>query len=136
MDRKIEDSRDGIRREMELLYSRNIQALNVREGPSFSTLPPPLYSDSRFRLNFQEANQNQSKQEKQASPENPPPERDVDAFRDIHLQQMKKKVSGAQRFAVPPVLKRRLLTKLSCRRRNGNPGCRKCRLSTLRRRTR
>ncbi|XP_078788850.1 cilium assembly protein DZIP1 isoform X4 [Oryzias latipes] len=66
MDRKIEDSRDGIRREMELLYSRNIQALN-------------------------EANQNQSKQEKQASPENPPPERDVDAFRDIHLQQMKKK---------------------------------------------
>uniref|UniRef100_A0A3P9LFP4 Zinc finger protein Dzip1 n=1 Tax=Oryzias latipes TaxID=8090 RepID=A0A3P9LFP4_ORYLA len=66
MDRKIEDSRDGIRREMELLYSRNIQALN-------------------------EANQNQSKQEKQAGPENPPPERDVDAFREIHLQQMKKK---------------------------------------------
>lgn len=29
MDRKIEDSRDGIRREMEFLYSRNIQALNV-----------------------------------------------------------------------------------------------------------
>lgn len=31
MDRKIEDSRDGIRREMEFLYSRNIQALNVRK---------------------------------------------------------------------------------------------------------
>lgn len=29
MDRKIEDSRDGIRREMEFLYTRNIQALNV-----------------------------------------------------------------------------------------------------------
>lgn len=29
MDRKIEDSRDGMRREMEYLYSRNIQALNV-----------------------------------------------------------------------------------------------------------
>lgn len=32
MDRKIEDSRDGIRREMEYLYSRNIQALNVRRS--------------------------------------------------------------------------------------------------------
>lgn len=32
MDRKIEDSRDGIRREMEFLYTRNIQALNVRKG--------------------------------------------------------------------------------------------------------
>lgn len=30
MDRKIEDSRDGMRREMEFLYNRNIQALNVR----------------------------------------------------------------------------------------------------------
>uniref|UniRef100_A0A672HXY4 Zinc finger protein Dzip1-like n=1 Tax=Salarias fasciatus TaxID=181472 RepID=A0A672HXY4_SALFA len=29
MDRKIEDSRDGMRKEMEFLYSRNIQALNV-----------------------------------------------------------------------------------------------------------
>lgn len=29
MDRKIEDSRDGMRREMEFLYNRNIQALNV-----------------------------------------------------------------------------------------------------------
>lgn len=32
MDRKIEDSRDGMRREMEFLYTRNIQALNVRTG--------------------------------------------------------------------------------------------------------
>lgn len=29
MERKIEDSRDGMRREMEFLYTRNIQALNV-----------------------------------------------------------------------------------------------------------
>lgn len=29
MDRKIEDSRDGVRREMEFLYTRNIQTLNV-----------------------------------------------------------------------------------------------------------
>ncbi|XP_024150228.1 zinc finger protein Dzip1 isoform X1 [Oryzias melastigma] len=65
MDKKIEDSRDGIRREMELLYSRNIQALN-------------------------EVNQNQSKQEKQGAPANPQPERDVDVFREMQLQQMKK----------------------------------------------
>uniref|UniRef100_A0A3Q0SNZ6 DAZ interacting zinc finger protein 1 n=1 Tax=Amphilophus citrinellus TaxID=61819 RepID=A0A3Q0SNZ6_AMPCI len=32
MDRKIEDSRDGMRREMEFLYNRNIQALNVLKG--------------------------------------------------------------------------------------------------------
>lgn len=32
MDRKIEDSRDGMRREMEFLYTRNIQVLNVRKG--------------------------------------------------------------------------------------------------------
>lgn len=31
MDRKIEDSRDGMRREMEFLYTRNIQVLNVRK---------------------------------------------------------------------------------------------------------
>lgn len=31
MDRKIEDSRVGMRREMEFLYSQNIQALNVGE---------------------------------------------------------------------------------------------------------
>uniref|UniRef100_A0A3B5MVF2 DAZ interacting zinc finger protein 1 n=1 Tax=Xiphophorus couchianus TaxID=32473 RepID=A0A3B5MVF2_9TELE len=30
MDRKLEDSRDGMRREMEFLYNRNIQALTVR----------------------------------------------------------------------------------------------------------
>lgn len=29
MDRKIEDSRDHIRREMEFLYTRNIHAINV-----------------------------------------------------------------------------------------------------------
>lgn len=32
MERRIEDSRDGMRREMEILYTRNIQALNVRKG--------------------------------------------------------------------------------------------------------
>lgn len=38
MDRKIEDSRDGIRREMEFLYTRNIQALNVRKGYFFTLI--------------------------------------------------------------------------------------------------
>lgn len=31
MDRKIEDSRDHMRREMEFLYTRNIHALNVQK---------------------------------------------------------------------------------------------------------
>lgn len=31
MERKIEDSRDHMRREMEILYTRNIHALNVKE---------------------------------------------------------------------------------------------------------
>lgn len=38
MDRKIEDSRDHMRREMEFLYTRNIHALNVKKvvhGPYF-----------------------------------------------------------------------------------------------------
>ncbi|XP_068165335.1 cilium assembly protein DZIP1 isoform X2 [Antennarius striatus] len=64
MDRKIEDSRDGIRREMEYFYTRNIQALN-------------------------EANLNQNtKNEKSASPE-----RDVDNYKEMQMkvtQQMKK----------------------------------------------
>lgn len=36
MDRKIEDSRDHMRREMEFLYTRNIHALNVRNLSSSS----------------------------------------------------------------------------------------------------
>ncbi|XP_068612533.1 cilium assembly protein DZIP1 [Brachionichthys hirsutus] len=60
MDRKIEDSRDGMRREMEYLYTRNIQAVN-------------------------EANQNQTaKYEKPAGPE-----RDVDNYKEMQLQMRK-----------------------------------------------
>ncbi|XP_077958068.1 cilium assembly protein DZIP1 isoform X5 [Gasterosteus aculeatus] len=68
MDRKIED---GIRREMEFLYTRNIQALN-------------------------EVNQNQTaKHEKPASPVPSQPERDLDNYRETQAvqkleQQLKK----------------------------------------------
>ncbi|XP_061571890.1 cilium assembly protein DZIP1 [Cololabis saira] len=66
MDRKIEDSRDGIRREMEFLYNRNIQALN-------------------------EVNQNQtSKQEKTVSPVSSQLERDVDIYKEMQLQAIQK----------------------------------------------
>ncbi|XP_051283708.1 cilium assembly protein DZIP1 isoform X3 [Dicentrarchus labrax] len=66
MDRKIEDSRDGIRREMEFLYTRNIQALN-------------------------EANQNQTaKHEKSASPVHPQPERDLDNYKEMQIQAIQK----------------------------------------------
>ncbi|XP_041822058.1 zinc finger protein Dzip1 isoform X2 [Chelmon rostratus] len=66
MDRKIEDSRDGIRREMEFLYTRNIQALN-------------------------ETNQNQNaRHEKSASPVHSQPERDVDNYREMHTQAIQK----------------------------------------------
>ncbi|KAM8903330.1 cilium assembly protein DZIP1 isoform 1-T2 [Spinachia spinachia] len=71
MDRKIEDSRDSMRREMEFLYTRNIQALN-------------------------EVNQNQTaKHEKPASPIHSRPERDLDNCRETQAiqkleQQLKK----------------------------------------------
>ncbi|KAG8004590.1 Zinc finger protein Dzip1, partial [Nibea albiflora] len=66
MDRKIEDSRDGIRREMEFLYTRNIQALN-------------------------EANQNQTaKHEKSVSPVHSQPERDVDNYKEMQIQAIQK----------------------------------------------
>lgn len=66
MDRKIEDSRDGIRREMEFLYSRNIQALN-------------------------EVNLNQiSKQEKSASPVQSQPERDLDNYKELQTHAIHK----------------------------------------------
>ncbi|KAM9327713.1 cilium assembly protein DZIP1-like [Pholidichthys leucotaenia] len=62
MDRKIEDSRDGMRREMEVLYGRNIQALN-------------------------EVNQNLStKHEKSVSPVQSPPERDLDIDKERPMQ--------------------------------------------------
>ncbi|XP_030014499.1 cilium assembly protein DZIP1 isoform X2 [Sphaeramia orbicularis] len=64
MDRKIEDSRDGMRREMEFLYSRNIQALN-------------------------EANQ-YSKQEKPPSPVQSQPERDLDNYKEMQSQAIRK----------------------------------------------
>ncbi|XP_071320762.1 cilium assembly protein DZIP1 isoform X2 [Trachinotus anak] len=66
MDRKIEDSRDGMRREMEFLYTRNIQALN-------------------------EANQNQTaKHEKSPSPVQPQPERDLDIYKEMQIQAIQK----------------------------------------------
>ncbi|XP_041835024.1 zinc finger protein Dzip1 isoform X2 [Melanotaenia boesemani] len=66
MDRKLEDSRDGIRREMEFLYSRNIQALN-------------------------EVNQNQTaKREKAASPVSSQPEKDVDVYKEMYVQSVQK----------------------------------------------
>ncbi|XP_037552678.1 zinc finger protein Dzip1 [Nematolebias whitei] len=64
MDRKIEDSRDGIRREMEFLYNRNIQALSeVSQTP---------------------------KQDKPVGSVSPQPERDVDAYKDVQLQAIQK----------------------------------------------
>ncbi|MED6235871.1 hypothetical protein ATANTOWER_001393 [Ataeniobius toweri] len=66
MDRKIEDSRDGMRREMEFLYNRNIQALT-------------------------EVNQNQTaKQEKPGSPVSSQPERDLDMYKEMQLQAIHK----------------------------------------------
>ncbi|XP_063733846.1 cilium assembly protein DZIP1 isoform X2 [Eleginops maclovinus] len=66
MDRKIEDSRDGMRREMEFLYTRNIQALN-------------------------EVNQNHTaKHEKPPSPVQPQPERDLDNYKEMQMQAIQK----------------------------------------------
>lgn len=66
MDRKIEDSRDGMRKEMEFLYTRNIQALN-------------------------EANQNHTaRQEKAASPVHSQPERDVDNYKEMQTLAIQK----------------------------------------------
>ncbi|CAG5933585.1 unnamed protein product [Menidia menidia] len=92
MDRKIEDSRDGMRREMEFLYNRNIQALNVRDG-----LPPPfdasvpLPSPNGRRFHWQDVNQSQSaRQEKAVSPVSSQPERDVDVYKEMQLQVVQK----------------------------------------------
>ncbi|XP_043966301.1 zinc finger protein Dzip1 isoform X2 [Gambusia affinis] len=64
MDRKLEDSRDGMRREMEFLYNRNIQALS-------------------------EVNQNQTaKQDKPSSPVNSQAQQD--AYKDMQLQAIHK----------------------------------------------
>ncbi|XP_034720322.1 zinc finger protein Dzip1 isoform X2 [Etheostoma cragini] len=66
MDRKIEDSRDGMRREMEFLYTRNVQALN-------------------------EANQNQTaRHERPAIPVQSQPERDLDNYKEMQMQAMQK----------------------------------------------
>ncbi|XP_069577165.1 cilium assembly protein DZIP1 isoform X1 [Brachyistius frenatus] len=68
MDRKIEDSRDGMRREMEYLYNRNIQALNEAN-----------------------VNQNQpAKHEKSVSPVHSQPERDLDIYKEMQLQTVHK----------------------------------------------
>ncbi|XP_029370134.1 cilium assembly protein DZIP1 isoform X2 [Echeneis naucrates] len=66
VDRKIEDSRQGIRREMEFLYTRNNQALN-------------------------EANQNQKvEHEKSPTPVQTLPERDLDNYKEMQIQAMQK----------------------------------------------
>ncbi|KAF3857369.1 hypothetical protein F7725_009228 [Dissostichus mawsoni] len=66
MDRKIEDSRDGMRREMEFLYTRNIQALN-------------------------EVNQNHTaKHEIPPSPVQLQPERDLDNYKEMQTQAIHK----------------------------------------------
>ncbi|XP_053710745.1 cilium assembly protein DZIP1-like isoform X1 [Synchiropus splendidus] len=57
MDRKIEDSRDGIRREIELLCTRNIQAMNVLLQSVGLTVRRAVYSLSHHL--FQDINQNQ-----------------------------------------------------------------------------
>ncbi|KAF7670006.1 hypothetical protein LDENG_00090170 [Lucifuga dentata] len=64
MDRKIEDSRDGIRREMEFFYSRNMQFHN-------------------------EANQT-AKHERAASPVPTQPERDLDNYKEMQVQAIQK----------------------------------------------
>ncbi|XP_035983882.1 zinc finger protein Dzip1 isoform X2 [Fundulus heteroclitus] len=65
-DRKIEDSRVGIRREIEFLYSRSIQPLT-------------------------EVSQSQpAKQEKPASPVSSQPERDLDIYKEMQLQAIHK----------------------------------------------
>ncbi|XP_028326549.1 cilium assembly protein DZIP1 isoform X1 [Gouania willdenowi] len=62
MERKIADSRDEMRREMEFLLNRNIQTLN-------------------------EINQNQAvRQEKSISPVHSQPERDVDISKELQIQ--------------------------------------------------
>ncbi|XP_033957902.1 cilium assembly protein DZIP1 isoform X1 [Pseudochaenichthys georgianus] len=66
MDRKIDDSRDGMRREMEFLYTRNIQALN-------------------------EVNQNHTaKHEIPPSPVQSQPERDLDNYKEMQAQAIHK----------------------------------------------
>ncbi|XP_034072900.1 LOW QUALITY PROTEIN: zinc finger protein Dzip1-like [Gymnodraco acuticeps] len=66
MDRKIDDSRDGMRREMEFLYTRNIQALN-------------------------EVNQNHTaKHEIPPSPVQSQPERDLDNYKEMQTQAIHK----------------------------------------------
>ncbi|KAK7893425.1 hypothetical protein WMY93_022577 [Mugilogobius chulae] len=64
MDKKIEDSRDGMRREMEFLYTRNIQALN-------------------------EVNQ-QSTRPGKSSPVQMEPEKDTDNYKEMQKQAIHK----------------------------------------------
>uniref|UniRef100_A0A1A7X5T5 DAZ interacting protein 1 n=1 Tax=Iconisemion striatum TaxID=60296 RepID=A0A1A7X5T5_9TELE len=64
MDRMIEDSRDGMRREIKFLCNQNFQALS-------------------------EVSQT-SRTEKTAGPVDPQPERDVDRYKEMHLQAIQK----------------------------------------------
>lgn len=52
MDRKLEDSRDGMRREMEFLYNRNIQALSVRGTKPLRSLLLRFTTSFQFEIFF------------------------------------------------------------------------------------
>lgn len=65
VDRKIEDNRDGLRREMEFIYTRNIQALNV-------------------------ANQSQSTRPEKSSPVQMEPEKDTNSYKEKHEEAIHK----------------------------------------------
>lgn len=110
MERKIEDSRDHMRREMEILYTRNIHALNVNKVviPFIGLISAALlwisfvaHFLSHLYFHTQEANLNLSaKNEKSASPVQSQAERDLDNYKELQLQaiqkleqQMKKQVS-------------------------------------------
>ncbi|KAM3857141.1 cilium assembly protein DZIP1 [Diretmus argenteus] len=63
MDRKIEDSRDGIRREMEFFYSRNLQARN--EADQRDTAASPIQRQAERDLdNYKEMQMQLKKQDK------------------------------------------------------------------------
>ncbi|XP_035485610.2 cilium assembly protein DZIP1 isoform X2 [Scophthalmus maximus] len=63
-DRKIDDTRDGMRREMEFLYSRNAQALNELNQNQIATHENSTRSVSPQAQNVQKLEQRLKKQEK------------------------------------------------------------------------
>lgn len=111
MDRKIEDSRDGMRREIEFMYTRNIQALNVWTACFFFLTEHVIwfilyYALHSYLYDVQEANQQQSaRQEKTISPVQLQPEKDLDNYKEMQKQaihkleqQLKKQVRPKSTF--------------------------------------